>query len=81
MNDKKKQILEGIKLGKVRELSDDISLSDLLSVDENNVSYLEYALKNAVDLSRKLSQEVLNNYQALCICITRNLFNYIWCPT
>ncbi|MBR3210220.1 MAG: hypothetical protein IKF82_08180 [Bacilli bacterium] len=79
MNDKRKQVLGKIKSGKVVFLSSwqDISLSDLLSVDENNISYLEHAFRNKVFFSKAVKREIFSNFQALCICATKNFFGWV----
>ena len=69
--DRIQKILEKIKKGISIDIFEQnrINLNDLLTVDENNVTYLEYACKNNISLSSNVIKEIYQNKKALYIII------------
>ena len=78
--ERRNQMLDGIKSGKVNFISswNDITLSDLLSVDENNISYLEYVFKNNVYFSDVVERELFSNLDVLYFCAKNDYFKRIY---
>lgn len=54
-----------------------ITLNDLLKKDKNNHYYLEYVCQKKLFFSRELADDILNNLEALKICIKYNYLNWI----
>ena len=67
------KILNGIKnaTGKIYNF-DNITLDDLLTLDETGVTYLDYVCKKELLLPYKIKNEIKNSKQALYICAKNN---------
>lgn len=74
------QILNEIKLGKPSLDSEykRLSLTDLLSKDENGITYLEYACDNHIGLPYNLEHEICKNPLAIYLCIKKKYTNYLF---
>lgn len=71
--------LEAIKSGNKRFMSSwrNITFADLLSVDENNISYLEYAFKNNVYFSGEVAKDLFSNLEVLYFCAKNGFFGQV----
>ena len=78
--ERRNQMLDGIKSGKVSFIGswNDITLSDLLSVDENNIPYFEYVFKNNVYFSEVVERELFSNLDVLYFCAKNDYFKRIY---
>lgn len=67
------KILNGIKdaTGKIYKF-DNITLNDLLTLDETGVTYLDYACQKELILPYKIKNEIKSSKQALYICAKNN---------
>lgn len=81
MSTDKKQVLEDIKQGKKIDFFSwtNISLKDLFTVDENNITYFEYACKNHIDFPfiSNIRKDITNNLQAMYLCAKYNHLSWI----
>ena len=77
----KNQLLEDIKNGKELNLQDwnNLSLSDLLTKDENNITYLEYACKDKqlFYANYRIKLDIYKNLEAMYICAKNNYIRWV----
>ena len=84
MNTEKEKILNDIKFNNPISYSswDYITVDDLLSLDNNNISYLEYACLNKTPFpppkDNNITNQILNNLNALYICAKKNYLTWIY---
>lgn len=80
MDEKKKILLKEIKEGKQIDFLESlkITLSDLLNKDENNIYYLEYAIKNKSSILFNIKNDISNNSLALYICAKNDYLKSIF---
>jgi len=80
MEEKKKNVLEKITNNKKIDVLDwlCISLEDLLTTNENGITYLECLINNGVDFDYKIKKEIGNSLEALYICAKNNKIDWLW---
>ena len=84
MKKEKEKILNDIKFNNPINYSswEYISIDDLLSLDKNGISYLEYACLNKIvfppPYDNNITNQILNNLNALYICAKNNYLSWIY---